>query len=227
MASLMAALFHAPHCSKTLGEADPPNGQGQSGIRLAAACWTRRSNPSNPLLGRRHSLQRDAPYPLLGGILFVDEAYTLNQQYVGGSDSFGLEAIDTILKYMEDNKDSLMVIVAGYQHEMSRFLESNPGLSSRFNRYIHFEDYSDNELFEVFRSMADANKYVIHKDAFVAIETVISTLRQQEYSKFSNARSIRNLFEKIIENQATRLVKINQPSRDEIQLIISDDLCDL
>lgn len=163
----------------------------------------------------------------LGGILFVDEAYTLNQQYVGGSDSFGLEAIDTILKYMEDNKDSLMVIVAGYQHEMSRFLESNPGLSSRFNRYIHFEDYSDNELFEVFRSMADANKYVIHKDAFVAIETVISTLRQQEYSKFSNARSIRNLFEKIIENQATRLVKTNQPSRDEIQLIISDDLCDL
>jgi len=163
----------------------------------------------------------------LGGILFIDEAYTLNQEYVGGSDSFGLEAIDTILKYMEDNKDSLMVIVAGYQHEMSRFLESNPGLSSRFNRYVHFEDYSDNELFEVFRSMADTNKYVIHKDASAEIKGVIGALKQQEALKFSNARAIRNLFEKIIENQATRLVKINQPSRDEIQLIISDDLSDL
>jgi hypothetical protein len=160
----------------------------------------------------------------LGGVLFVDEAYTLNQEYVGGTDSFGLEAIDTMLKYMEDNKDSLMVIVAGYRHEMSRFLESNPGLSSRFNRYIHFEDYSDAELFEVFRRMADANKYVIHEDSFVAIEKAIIALRRKEKSRFSNARAIRNIFEKTIENQATRLVKLSQPSRDEIQLILPEDL---
>lgn len=160
----------------------------------------------------------------LGGILFIDEAYTLNQAHSGGIDTFGLESIDTILKYMEDNKDSLMIIVAGYQQHMIRFLESNPGLASRFNRYIHFDDYDDMELLEVFKSLAESNHYKIKDDAYEAIRTAITVLRQREHKNFSYARGIRNLFEKTIENQATRLVRIIDPSRDEIQLLISEDI---
>jgi len=160
----------------------------------------------------------------LGGVLFIDEAYTLNQEYSGGSDSFGLEAIDTILKYMEDNKESLMVIVAGYQQQMNRFLESNPGLASRFNRYIHFEDYNDAELVEVFESMVATNQYVIDKGAYEVIVEALIKLRRIEGNNFSNARAVRNLFEKSIENQASRIVGINSPSRDEIRLLTADDI---
>jgi len=160
----------------------------------------------------------------LGGILFIDEAYTLNQVYSGGSDSFGLEAIDTILKYMEDNKDSLMVIVAGYQEEMRRFLESNPGLSSRFNRYIHFEDYCDSELVEVFKNMATSNKYEIDEGAYIAISDAMKSIRKIEAHNFSNARAVRNLFEKTIERHATRVVKIENPTLDQIQLLVFDDI---
>lgn len=160
----------------------------------------------------------------LGGILFIDEAYSLNQTDNGASDSFGIEAIDTILKYMEDNKDSLMVIVAGYEQQMSRFLGSNPGLASRFNRYIHFDDYTDTELIEVFKSMALSKQYVIDAGAYGAIQSAMSTLRNHEGDNFSNARGVRNLFEKSIEKQASRIVNINNATLEEIQLITSQDI---
>ena len=163
----------------------------------------------------------------LGGILFINEAYTLNQTKGGSADPFGLEAIDTILKYMEDNKESIMVIVAGYKEEISDFLESNPGLSSRFNRFIHFPDYSDAELFEVFESMAKNNQYVIREDAIDLIAYAISMLRIRQGDKFSNARAVRNLFEKTIENQASRLIRTNQLSREEIETIIPEDVSSL
>ena len=160
----------------------------------------------------------------LGGILFIDEAYTLNQTYSAGSDSFGLEAIDTILKYMEDNKDSLMVIVAGYKQPMIRFLGSNPGLASRFNRHIHFDDYTDLELIEVFKSMALSNQYVIDAEAYAALQIAMSAFRSHEGDNFSNARAVRNLFEKSIEKQASRIVKINNASLEEIKLLTAEDI---
>jgi len=125
---------------------------------------------------------------------------------------------------MEDNKESLMVIVAGYQQQMNRFLESNPGLASRFNRYIHFEDYNDAELVEVFESMVATNQYVIDKGAYEVIVEALIKLRRIEGNNFSNARAVRNLFEKSIENQASRIVGINSPSRDEIRLLTADDI---
>jgi SpoVK/Ycf46/Vps4 family AAA+-type ATPase len=163
----------------------------------------------------------------LGGILFIDEAYSLNQSKGGSVDPFGLEAIDTILKYMEDNKESIMVIAAGYKEEMSDFLESNPGLTSRFNRFIHFPDYSDAELFNVFKSMAKNNQYVIREDALDLVAHAIGMLRIRQGEKFSNARAVRNLFEKTIENQASRLVRSNQLSREEIEMIIPEDVSPL
>jgi stage V sporulation protein K len=156
------------------------------------------------------------------GVLFIDEAYTLSQ--IDGQDSFGQEAIDTLLKRMEDMRECLVVIVAGYEEEMQRFIESNPGFKSRFNRYINFVDYTADELIEIFKTLVKKNHYI-------ASDALISKLHAEfhkNYMKrdrtFGNGRYVRNVFEKTIENQSNRLAAIEgELTNEDLQLLTGDD----
>ena len=146
----------------------------------------------------------------MGGVLFIDEAYTLAK---GGSD-FGQEAIDTIRKAMEDKRDSFVVIVAGYSEPMERFLESNPGLKSRFNKNIIFEDYSRAELISILKSFCAQNDMALTTEAEQDIDYYLEWLISNKPDNFANGREMRNLFETMYSNQANRLAD---------ELIISDD----
>lgn len=157
----------------------------------------------------------------LDGILFIDEAYTLAQ---GKEDSFGQEAIDTLLKRMEDDRDRLVVIVAGYSNEIKTFIDSNPGLQSRFNRYINFDDYSHIELMEILLRNLKKGEYHITEDAHRKAFQVIYREVQKKDAHFGNARFVRNLFEKIIQLQANRLSKVANPTRYQLMEITDDDI---
>ena len=138
----------------------------------------------------------------LDGVLFIDEAYSLVQ---GGEKDYGREAIATLLKRMEDDRDRLVVILAGYTDEMKCFIDSNPGLQSRFNRYIEFPDYSAEELAKIFLMYAEKNQYTCNKDVQTSIVNVMEVAVQNKDRNFGNARYVRNLFEKAIQRQAVRL----------------------
>ena len=157
----------------------------------------------------------------LGGVLFIDEAYTLVKE--GGND-FGQEAIDTILKGMEDNRDDLVVIVAGYTELMEKFVNSNPGLKSRFNKYFFFADYTVEELMAIFKINCKKYEYQLDEEAEKAVLEKITVMEAEKGENFANARSVRNLFETIITNQATRVAGIENPTSDDIKLIKASDL---
>lgn len=156
----------------------------------------------------------------IGGILFVDEAYTLAKD---GND-FGQEAIDTILKAMEDHRDDLVVIVAGYDEQMKKFINSNPGLKSRFNKYFHFSDYSADELIIIFKTMLQNYDYSITEEAMSVAEETIKKMEQQKDNNFANARDVRNYFEQIIARQAMRISKISNPTNTELLEITVEDV---
>ena len=158
----------------------------------------------------------------LGGILFIDEAYSLAPER--SENDFGQEAIDTILKAMEDHRDDFVVIVAGYDNLMPRFIDSNPGLKSRFNKYIFFPDYNEEELFLIFKSFLQKNDYVIDDDAAELVKQHLSKLYLNRDDNFGNARDVRNLFEKMISNQANRLMNTELSSNDIIARITVEDL---
>lgn len=151
----------------------------------------------------------------LGGVLFIDEAYMLEKS-VGG---FGQEAIDTILKMMEDNRNNLVVIVAGYENEMKKFIESNPGLESRFSTYVHFDDYSPEELYEIMEFYCAKERYALDDAAKDKLKSYIAD-RKDEFT--GNARDIRNLFEKIKKQQATRLAGKDCSIEELIRVTESD-----
>jgi len=140
----------------------------------------------------------------LGGILFIDEAYALSSE---DRDQFGQEAIDTLLKRMEDHRDDLIVIVAGYPGEMDRFINSNPGLQSRFTKYIHFEDYNAKELQEIFELLLKAGGHEMSLDGKQHLGSIFETMNQLRDVKFGNGRTVRNLYERTIRNVATRVIK--------------------
>jgi SpoVK/Ycf46/Vps4 family AAA+-type ATPase len=150
----------------------------------------------------------------LDGILFIDEAYALKPRGGSGND-FGQEAIETILKRMEDQRERLVVIVAGYPDEMKEFIESNPGLKSRFSRYFYFKDYKPEELIKIFAIFCKNAAYKITKHARTKLLNLLKTLYAEKDRTFGNGRLVRNIFEKVIENQANRLVKIT-PLTDKI-----------
>ena len=153
----------------------------------------------------------------IGGVLFIDEAYTLAS---GGSNDFGQEAIDTLLKAMEDQRDDLVVIVAGYDDLMDDFIHSNPGLESRFNRYIHFEDYSVEQMYSIFSRLCDRNQYVLTEDAS---ETLKSYLSATDIAQIGNGRGARNLFEKAVTQQAKRIERLSDSNAD-LQEITAEDI---
>ena len=159
----------------------------------------------------------------MGGVLFIDEAYALSQK----DDAFGQEAIDTILKAMEDNRKDLVVIVAGYTEPMKKFVESNPGLKSRFNKYIEFPDYSVDELEEIFYMNCKKYDYKVEDDVKHQIRALITSRKMGSIENFANAREIRNLFEEIITNQAKRVSMLESPTNDDMMTICLDDLKDL
>lgn len=157
----------------------------------------------------------------LDGVLFIDEAYTLAQ---GGSQDYGHEAIATLLKRMEDNRDSLIVILAGYGPEMKTFIESNPGLRSRFNRYINFPDYTPNELLEIFLKYLSKQQYVLSESALTQTANFLTKEVGKGKNDFGNARFVRNLFEKAITQQANRLANIESCDKDMLKRIEEEDI---
>jgi len=156
-----------------------------------------------------------------GGILFIDEAYQLNQ---GENDQYGAEAVATLLKRMEDARGSMVVIIAGYKEEMKRFMAINSGLESRFNRTIEFPDYSAPELAEIYRSMAKKAKYRLSADTEHWLLPYISMLTEKRDKNFGNARWARNLFEKSVERQSLRVTELADPSAEELVTIRLKDL---
>lgn len=158
----------------------------------------------------------------IGGVLFIDEAYTLSASI--GSNDFGGEAIDTLVKLMEDHRDNLVVIVAGYKEEMKGFLNSNTGLVSRFNKFIEFEDYSVNQLIEILEKNANDNGIHFTEEAIEHLRDCILNMSSEQSKSFGNARGIRNVFEKIVMNQANRIVLNEQPTMEQLQEIILEDV---
>lgn len=156
------------------------------------------------------------------GILFIDEAYTLKR---GNSDNdYGQEAIDILLKRMEDSRENLIIIVAGYETEMNHFINSNPGLKSRFNRYFHFNDYNSTELTEIYRRIADKSGFVLKDEAQKRLNNLFENLCSTKDDKFGNARLARNIFEKTFEKHANRTSTIAPITRDILTTIEEVDI---
>lgn len=156
----------------------------------------------------------------LGGVLFIDEAYALNGK---GDNDFGQEAIDTLLKAMEDHRDDLVVIVAGYDGLMEKFIQSNPGLESRFNRYLHFDDYTLDEMLEIFKMQCRKSQYTLSPDAEQDVKDFIYD-ENADGVTFGNARGVRNLFEQILTAQANRLAKMESFTKDDLMTLTRDDV---
>lgn len=159
----------------------------------------------------------------LGGVLFIDEAYAL--AYSNSGNDYGREAIDTILKGMEDNREDLIVIAAGYPDLMQKFIDSNPGLRSRFNKYIRFPDYTPDELIDIFKMLCDKSGYKISDEALKLVSETLNKRYVNRGENFANGREVRNIFEVIISNQANRLFGRENISNEELCEIIPNDVC--
>ena len=159
----------------------------------------------------------------LDGVLFIDEAYSLVPEGGSGND-YGQEAISTILKRMEDYRDRLVVIVAGYKDEMQRFIDSNPGLQSRFNRYIDFPDYTGGELTDIFKMYMKKNQYTMSKETEAWLKERFNYAVAHKDRNFGNARYARNVFEKSIQAQANRLAGENNLDKDKLTELTIEDL---
>lgn len=162
----------------------------------------------------------------LGGILFIDEAYTLTVNK--GEGDFGQEAVDTLLKAMEDHRKDLIVIVAGYTNLMDAFLESNPGLRSRFSNFIHFDDYTADEMMEILRRNLADQEYRLSGEAEKKAFQMMQARVANKPDNFANARDVRNFMEHAISNQASRIVKLENAGTDKVILetIEAEDLQD-
>ena len=156
----------------------------------------------------------------LGGVLFIDEAYALNGHT---ENDFGLEAIDTILKAMEDHRDDLVVIVAGYDGLMDDFIHSNPGLESRFNRYLHFDDYNIEEMMKIFMQQCEKGCYELDEETRKAAQMLIAEKNTNSIS-FGNARGVRNIFEKVLTAQNNRLAGMVNITREDLMKIVFSDI---
>ncbi|MCR5822973.1 MAG: AAA family ATPase [Lachnospiraceae bacterium] len=156
----------------------------------------------------------------LGGVLFIDEAYALANNT---ANDFGGEALDTLVKLMEDHRNDLVVIVAGYTDEMKKFLKSNTGLVSRFNRFISFPDYTDDELCEIMQGMAKKNGFSFREPMMTDLKEHLTAMSESERKEFGNARGIRNLFEAMIVNQANRVVANEICSMEELTEFVKED----
>ena len=183
---------------------------------------TDRSGLVAQYMGQTAMKTDDVVQQALDGVLFIDEAYSLVPE--GGNDvDYGQEVISTLLKRMEDYRDRLVVIIAGYKGEMKRFIDSNPGLQSRFNRYIDFPDYTAAELTDIFKMYMKKNQYTLSPDAETYLREQLDSAVEHKSRNFGNARYARNVFEKAIQQQANRLEKRTNLSKEELtELTIAD-----
>ncbi len=157
----------------------------------------------------------------LNGVLFIDEAYALVGEH---QDDFGKEAVATLIKRIEDNRDQLVVIMAGYGEEMKTFIDTNPGFQSRFNRYIHFQDYNAEELLKIFESLCKKLDYTLTNEAHGRLKETFETAYQNKDENFGNARFVRNIFEKTLENQANRIAKEAVLTKAILSTITAEDV---
>ncbi len=160
----------------------------------------------------------------LGGVLFIDEAYSLVAGR--GEGDFGREAVDTLLVEMENHRDDLAVIVAGYPAPMEEFLQSNPGLRSRFNKFIFFPDYTPDELYDIFTGMVDKNGYKLSDKAAEKAKKIFTDLYDYRDDTFANGRTVRNFFEKTMIAQANRLASVENIPDEQLILLEEEDLPD-
>lgn len=157
----------------------------------------------------------------VGGVLFIDEAYSL---YSESAEDYGREAIATLLKRMEDERDNLVVVMAGYTEEMKQFIDINPGLRSRFNRYIDFTDYTPNELYQIFKRHIGKEDFKLTPESEIAFQKLFTEAYEKRDRTFGNARFVRNIFEKTIERQSIRVADILEPSVEQLTTITEDDV---
>ncbi len=171
-------------------------------------------------VGQTATKTHEAIEKAMGGVLFIDEAYMLNSK---SENDFGQEAIDTMLKAMEDHREDLVVIVAGYDELMDEFIHSNPGLESRFNRFMHFDDYNIDEMLAILDLQLKKGQYQLTDDARAAAKDYIMAANTSSKA-FGNARGVRNLFERLLVAQANRLADGSDLTRDDLMTITADDV---
>ncbi|MBM9624491.1 right-handed parallel beta-helix repeat-containing protein [Streptomyces zhihengii] len=173
-------------------------------------------------IGHTAQLTRDAFERAIGGVLFIDEAYTLTPRGPSAGSDFGQEAVDTLLKLMEDHRDEVVVIVAGYTDEMNHFLASNPGLTSRFSRRVRFTDYSSQDLVTIVRQHAAASGYECGPDTAAMLQTYFDSLPRDR--SFGNARLARQVLEEMSTRQASRLSALAAPTIDDLRMLLPQDI---
>ena len=166
---------------------------------------------------------QEAIQKAIGGVLFIDEAYSLSS---GGETDFGREAIETILKAMEDHRKELIVIVAGYTGPMEKFLSSNPGLESRFNKYFFFPDYNGEQLMAIFRNQCKKNGYTLTEESEKAAAELFTDLYENRSDNFGNGRDVRNCFEDMVVRQSNRVAQLENPTKEDLMAVLPEDLQD-
>ena len=158
----------------------------------------------------------------LDGVLFIDEAYSLT---LSDSDKdYGKEAVATLIKLMEDHRDRLVVIVAGYTKEMEKFINSNPGLKSRFKKFIEFPDYGPDELAAIFAKMCADNDYTLPDQTKEKVRNIMNNVHAARGKSFGNGRAVRSLFEQTVERHALRLSKGKKPTKDMLTKLAPEDI---
>ena len=158
----------------------------------------------------------------IGGVLFIDEAYSITENE--HSDSYGRECLTELTKALEDYRNDLVVIVAGYTEPMRIFFSSNPGLKSRFNTFIEFDNYSVEELIEILNSMCKKDEYILTKDVSIDIQKHLNEILSTNINQFANGRFMRNIYEDMIINHAKRVISITNPTKKQLQEFIRDDI---
>lgn len=181
---------------------------------------TDRSGMVAGFVGQTALKTREVCDKALGGILFIDEAYTL----VGRDNDYGQEAVDTLLKFMEDNRDNLVVVVAGYPDKMSGFLDSNPGIRSRFTRFMNFEDYSPNELSSIFTGFCKEGGFMLSQEAHGKAKSIFDKQYLNRDENFGNARFARNLFEQCLVRHARRITRADDITDGMLTTLEEDDV---
>ena len=181
-----------------------------------------RSGLVSNYIGHTAIKTREVCESALGGVLFIDEAYALTNKT--GQNDYGIEAVNTLLKFMEDNRGDIVVICAGYTDLMEEFLNSNPGLRSRFNRFIEFQDYNANELRQMFELYLRQYSLKAGEGVSEYVEGFFEERIRNKTEYFANGRDARNFFEKALSNQADRLAKVGDMSDDELMTLTLDDV---
>lgn len=229
-------LFNSPHMFHMIFKGNPGTGKttvarifgklfkDMGMLEKGHLVEVERADLVGEYIGHTASKTREIIRKAVGGVLFIDEAYSLVR---GGEKDFGKECIDTLIKSLEDNRNQLIVILAGYNEEMDRFLASNPGLPSRFPIKIDFDDYTISQLIEISETMCKEQAYLLSPDARLFIRRHIEREMREGETHFSNGRFVRNLIEKAIRKQATRLLDgrrgLHEVSREMLMELKAED----